>query len=353
MTRGTSAGFWVLALSVLVAGLLAAEGCDDESGGGGNDGGPDEGCATDTAGDGATKSYIMNAVAIGDENVGFDLDDVNTPSGCSNDFCRSGPDDGTGGVDNRLGPILESISDASPQFDVAGFLNKALTAGKMLLLLRLRDVDDWRNDGCVHADFYVGHDTNDPPAIVEGRTYQVDSASLEPPGTDIDSPSIAFEGGSIEGGTFRGGPDDFAMTIPIEDLGTSLTFAVSEAQIQWSASESAISNGTLGGYIPIFNLLATMRLIPEAANVLVVVTTVMENQADVDSIPGGTEIPGTQCTQDNIDSYDAAGNGCGSASYTCSPSGRCVEPDDHFDAVSLGITIAGIPAEIGDIWTAP
>ena len=49
------------------------------------------------------------------------------------------------------------------------------------------------------------------------------------------------------------------------------------------------------------------------------------------------------------------GEGCGTAEYTCSGNGLCVEPENHFDAISIGLTYSGVPAVIDmeNIYSAP
>jgi hypothetical protein len=82
---------------------------------------------------------------------------------------------------------------------------------------------------------------------------------------------------------------------------------------------------------------------------------ILEAQADIDAVPAGAEIQGTSCTPANVGTYDASGEGCGDAAYTCSARGLCVEPAGHYDSISIGLTFTALPAEIDPdtIYVAP
>lgn len=342
--------------SVMMFGAWTSTGCDDGGDGDGDadsdsdsdsDGDGDADCSTDPD-DGENAIFIVDLLEIGDDTVGFDLDGVDTPDECDTDFCRNGQVDGPGGVDNRLGPLLGSIAEIAPEFDANTSIADAMIEGSLLILFDMRDVDNWTNDGCVPVFAYVGHDPNDEPGIFEGREYMVDSRSLEDP-SDLDSALISFEDGSITGGTYTGGPDEFSLNVPISDVG-NLEIQITDTMLQWDASAAGAANGVIGGFVTIHDMLDALRRIEEAQGFITMAPTIMENQADIDAIPADTEIPGTTCTPDNVGTYNAEGEGCGSSSYTCSASGRCVEPADHFDGISLALTFTAIPASIGGIY---
>lgn len=342
--------------ALALVGLGAFWACGGESDGDGDTDGDSDAdvqadCTGDTAGDGAEQTFIIDSLGIGGEDVGFNLDGVVTPDECEDDMCRSGLPDGPGGIDNRLGPILEEISESVTSFDANQAMEDAIIEGSMLILLRMIDVDDWQDDSCVSLNFYVGHDPQDPPAVEEGRTYDVDSRSLAGSGTDIDDPVIDFDRNCvIHEGVFHGGPSDFGYTFPLNDE-TDLTLNVTDAQVQWTASAQSVTGGVLGGYVTIHDLLGAMANIDEARDFLRTIATVMENQADIDSIPAGTEIATTSCTEENVAGFDADGQGCGHRSYGCSASGHCIEPESHFDAISLALVFTAVPAELGSVFT--
>lgn len=308
----------------------------------------DPGCSGDNADDGERAAYIVDSLEIAGEEIGFDLDSTVTPDDCADDFCRRGPDDGPGGVDNRLGPILGSIGDFAPDFDANQAIEDSIIEGSLLVLFEMTDVDDWTNDGCVGVLAYMGEDPEDPPAVGRGRTYMVDPQSLTDP-TDIESSLISFQGGNIEGGEYNGGPSEFSLNIPMGDLGVDLAINITDTRLQWDASTADVSGGIIGGFVLVHDMLAAIRLIPEAADFIPMVPAIMENQADIDAIPAGTEIPGTSCTADNYASYNLDGEGCGSPRYSCSDSGRCVEPEEHYDGISLALTFTAVDAIIDGI----
>lgn len=311
------------------------------------------GCATDDKSDGQEAIFVLDSLAVGDANVGIDLDGVTTPSACNDDLCATGPDDGPGGVDNRLGPLLSELGGmVGDSLDANASLAQAVSTGQLILLLKMLDVDDWSNDGCVDLFFYTGIDPSSSPTVEQGRSYQVDRNSLAGAGTDIDNPMIAFEeNGAISGGTFRGGPSVFNVSVPLDETGdVMLDITFSGAIARWEASASGARSGVLGGYISVHDLLGGLTVIPEAEDYIAILPAVLRNQADLDVIPAGTEIPGTSCTQDSVGSY-SDGEGCGSPAYTCSASGRCVEPADNFDSLSIGISFTAVPANIDGIYS--
>lgn len=338
--------------ALMMFGTWNITGCDSGSDGDGDadsDSDGDGDCTSDPD-DGDDAVFVVSALEIGSADVGFNLDGVDTPAGCDTHFCSTGPDDGASGVDNRLGPILESIGSFAPDFDANTSIEDALLQGSLLILFRMRDVDDWTNDGCTRVNAYMGFDPSAEPAIEAGRSYQVDSRSLTNP-SDIDASLIAFNNGSINRGTYTGGPSAFSLNIPISDVG-DLEIQITDTMLRWDASATQAADGLIGGFVSVHNMLDALRQIEQASDYMSMVPAVMEAQADIDNIPEGTEIPGTRCTEDNAGSYDADGNGCGSSLYTCSASGRCVEPEDHFDGISLALTFTAISAEIDGIHTA-
>jgi hypothetical protein len=308
-----------------------------------------EGCTSDDETDGEEAVFVMDHLEIGTEEDGFDLDGVDNPAECTDDFCRRGPDDGPGGVDNRLGPILGSIGDFAPDFDANQSIADAMLEGSLIVLFRMLDVDAWADDGCVGVFTYVGNDPNDPPGIVEDRAYQVDARSLSDP-TDIDSPLISFEGGEIASGTYLGGPSEFQIAFPITEDAPPLNIVITKTMLRWEASADGATDGLIGGFVLVHDMLNAIRQIEQAADFIPMVPAIMENQADIDNIPGGTEIPGTSCTAENVATYNVEGEGCGSPRYTCSPSGLCVEPEEHYDGISLALTFSAIPAAIDGIY---
>ncbi len=326
-----------------------ADGDSDTDADSDSDGDSGAGCTGDTRDDGEFVAFVVDHLEIAGEEIGFDLDSTVTPDDCAHDFCRRGPDDGPGGVDNRLGPILASIGDFAPDFDANQAIEDSIIEGSLIVLFEMRDVDDWDADGCVDVFAYMGQDPEDPPEVGRGRTYMVDAQSLEDE-TDIASALIQFLGGSISDGSFGGGPAEFSLNIPMGDLGVDLRIAITDTMLQWDASATDVANGIIGGFVLVHDMLAAIRLIPEAADFIPMVPAIMENQADIDAIPTGMEIPGTSCTAENYASYNLDGEGCGSPRYSCSESGRCVEPEQHFDGISLALTFTAVNAIIDGIF---
>ena len=177
-----------------------ADGDSDTDADSDSDGDSGAGCTGDTRDDGEFVAFVVDHLESAGEEIGFDLDSTVTPDDCADDFCRRGPDDGPGGVDNRLGPILASIGDFAPDFDANQAIEDSIIEGSLIVLFEMRDVDDWDADGCVDVFAYMGQDPEDPPEVGRGRTYMVDAQSLEDE-TDIASALIQFLGGSISDGS--------------------------------------------------------------------------------------------------------------------------------------------------------
>lgn len=306
----------------------------------------------DADGDGGDglEVFVVNELLFGDEDTGFDIDGVDSPAGCADDFCRDGPTDGVGGVDNRLGPVFDSLAAFVPGFDINMLFEAAILSGNLIILIRMIDVDDWTDDDSVVAYLYTGHDPSAVPSAVEGRTYQVNASSLVD-GIDIDNPVSFFgDDGVIAGGVYQGGPSSFQLLLPLGSPDGLSKVPIDGAYISCDASLTGLDNGIIGGAIMLHMLYDAVRQVPAVVDFIAMMPAILESQADIDSIPGGTEIAGTRCTPANVASYDIDGNGCGSASYTCSAAGLCVEPTEHYDSISVGMTFSAVPAFIDGIY---
>jgi len=334
---------WALLVGGVVSLPLAAgiQGC---GGGKGDDTPGDADSDTDTVEDspdpyeGPTE-WVVDDLAIGDEDTGYDLDDHETtdrtdPIGC-------GKPDGAGGVDNQLGPLLEAIADLiDDAFDADTLLDEAIADASILLLVRAIDLDHFPNDAEAAAHFFLGNDADadlannllgDPPG-----QFLIDPLSLSNP-TDESTPLILFPGSTVAEALFSGGPSDFDLSIPVQDTAV-LEITISETQIAWVfADDGNLTDGLLGGYVSIAEVIRAMREVEisgfDPAEMEGLVSSVLAGQADIDVIPPGET--GQSCTDDPD---------CGPG-QTCE-STVCVEPPDNCDALSIGIVFSAVPAQI-------
>lgn len=297
---------------VLAAALVGACGGDDEPAGGpdgstpqppppppGTDGGTDAGIP-DPPGS-MTYDYVVNALAIGEESAttpgespGFDLDNHNTasetdPVGCGwVDFTAPSIYGGTQGVDNQLGPLLKMIADLGLDFDANSTIADNLANGSLLLLVRVTGVGDLRNDPNVTIQFYLGELMAGQTPMVDGmmrlsggQTFLIDPVSVE--GGNIDNPRIQFNNSTIVNGRLHGGPALFALNVPISDVGT-LDLDVQDAQVSFDISETALTNGLVGGYVNVDEIVnAISMLMLDVMIPVETVRSVLSGQADIDT----------------------------------------------------------------------
>lgn len=324
-------------MAVLTLGTFLAVGCGDD--GGGDDPLPTE---CDTAEVEAT--FVVDSLTIPNEDVGFDLDDENThcDSGCIND--------GENGVDNRLGAVLDGISDSMGEdFDANSELEAQITEGDLLILFRITDICNYNRDGEVNLKGYIGLDSDDPADPTDNfsgeEPFDIDSRSLAGAGTDIENPLISFPDGSIDRGQFSAGPSIFNLDIPISD--STLALAIQETQLRADFDpepadvggkqlNGGLANGLLGGYVLVEDLaMALQDFASELGDIDPdTVMNIVVNQADIDHVPPG---PTDDTCTTNAD--------CPVSWRTCSTEGVCVEPPDKLDAISLAIQFTATSAD--------
>ncbi len=333
----------IMTLALLAMGPALVVGCGEKDG---TDPLPTE-CDTPVV----EATFVMDSLMIPDEDVGFDLDDENTQcdSGCIND--------GENGVDNRLGAVLDGISDSMGEdFNANDELAAQIEEGGLLIMFRLTDVCNFNRDGGVDLLGYIGLDTDDPEDPTDNfsgtEPLDVDSRSLTGSGTDLGSPLISFPDGSIDRGQFNAGPSVFNLDVPISD--STLHLAVQETRVRFDFDpepadvggdqlNGGLINGLLGGYVLVEDLADALQ---EFASELgdidpATVMNIVVNQADIDHVqPGPTD---DACTEDSD---------CPVPWRTCGSGGVCVEPPDRMDAISLAIQFTGVSVDFtGEIIT--
>ncbi len=316
--------------------IALASGC---GGSGGNDNPPVE-C------DNATfeATFVVDSLMIPNENVGFDLDDENTrcDSGCIND--------GEGGVDNRLGAVLDGISESmGSDFNANESIAEQIDGGDLLILFRLKDVCNFNSDGGVDLLGYIGLDADDPADPLDNfsgtEAFDVDSRGLTGSGTDIESPLIVFNDAEINRGQFHAGPSVFVLDVPIQD--STLHLSIRETQVEFDFDPEPVqvgdvwlnggmTNGILGGFVLVEDLAEALQSFADELGDIdpATVMNIVVNQADIDFVPSGP-------TEDTC----SATVPCPVSWRDCNTSGICVEPPDMKDAISLAIQFTGVSAD--------
>jgi hypothetical protein len=308
----------------------------------GDSGDGDEPLPTECETDEFEASFIVDSLTIPNEDVGFDLDDENTicDSGCIND--------GENGVDNRLGAVLDGISESMGEdFNANEELEVQISEGDLLILFRLTQVCNYDRDGEVDMLGYIGLDTDDPADPTDNfsghEPFDVDSRSLAGDGTDIGDPLISFPNGVIDRGQFSAGPSIFNLDIPLQD--STLALAIQETQVRFDFEpeptesggeqlDGGLQNGLLGGYVLVEDLAAALQDFADELGDIEpsTVMNIVVNQADINHVPEGPT--SDACTEDED---------CPVSWRSC-VDGFCYERADQHDAISLAIQFTATSA---------
>jgi hypothetical protein len=344
------------------AGLLSLAACGGESTPG--DTSTDDGIAKDACvgcGESYEASFVVSKLMIGTINQGFNLDGENTQ--CTDNSCIS---DGDNGVDNRLSAILDAVNNAtSEDFDANASIQENIDKGDMLVVLRLLDVNVTQmasvtsSDGQVELKGYMGLDTDDPENPDDNfskvEPMNVDSRSLNPPGTDIESTLIDFQSCNISAGKLRCEPSLF--TLDLEVSGNPLSLRIEQTQIVAVINQSptldptsgaylngSIIQGIIGGYVPVSYLQEALKEFADQLGDIspATIQQILVEHADIDATPAGST--GVACPNGNSDCLPW---------QTCR-SGICEEPADQPDAISLAVTFEAVSVEFtGNIIVPP
>lgn len=306
--------------------------------GGGNGGDPP--LPTECDNDEFEATFVIDDLQIPNENVGFNLDGEDTycDSGCIND--------GENGVDNRLGAVLDGLSDSlGEDFNANEELDVQIQEGDLLILFRLLNICNFNADGDVDLKGYIGLDADDPADPTDNfsgsEPLDVDIRGLAGAGTDVENSLITFSGGEISRREFSAGPSEFNLDIPIQD--STLGLSIQETQVRFNFSpepsesggeylDGAIINGLLGGFVLVEDLADALQEFADELGDIdpETVMNIVVNQADIDHVPAGT-------TSDACTSADD----CPVPWRDCGTDGFCVEPPDRMDAISLAIQFTG------------
>ncbi len=278
-------GSWAVLVSIA---LLTACSSREEPGGdgGGMDAGPaetdagpgdmDAGGEPD-AGDvdagpltGDTYLYVVSRMDLGfadpegDPTVvpGFDVDgrvsDASDQIGCRKRDYTSPPPESEPGVDNQLGPILAQLEDS---YHIRQNMTENVQSGDLLVLLRVRGVDDLDEDDRIEVDALVGllpagvtvPALDGMGRIDAGQTFDLDAAAL----AEDEMTALVTLRGRIEGGRLRAGPGDFTMSLPLSD--TRVAFEAKNAQVVFDITETSLAGGVMGGQLDVDGTVAAME----------------------------------------------------------------------------------------------
>jgi hypothetical protein len=239
---------------------VAAVGC------GGDDGGgtmmmPPPPPALCTSGTCAPRFYVVNTLGIVDATAeptrGFNLDG-NAVLECPG--LEPGDSENGGGIDNVLG------GPAGIGSVVGNAIQRAVDDGDVIILLQVDGVDDLVNDPNVNLQLFLGKlpagatlmKDMETGRISAGQTFDIVQESVMA-GT-MDS-LVVFRGARISGGTLTAGPSVFPLSLRI--MGFDLALNIQQAQLRFGITETALTNGTLGGALNVDQLKAAAMMIPD------------------------------------------------------------------------------------------
>lgn len=176
--------------------------------------------------------------------------------------------DGT--VDNALGSLLGTLSGMAGSFDIQGTVDKGVTSGDALVLLRLQAKDlvntgsaaaqGWtaaQKQCCTNRDDVTG-------CAAEARNKCFGGSTTFAPAPD--APEGGVFGGSISAGAMRMGPSKLRFVLPVSAVKLSLTLEAVHLAGKVAADGKSISEGVLAGAISKSDLDNTV--IPTVAQML-------------------------------------------------------------------------------------
>ena len=183
-------------------------------------------------------------------SAGFDLDGFRTvPGGSATGSGCGKPDymgiEGiTGGVDNALGPALQSISAV---IDVPGELSLALNTGSLLMLVRVAAVDDLVNDDCVEVGLLQGLSL-DPPSDMATTLDGAEAIAIDPASLDENGDALILSAGTITGGMLevRDLSISLPFSLPYAGAEVPIDIRVERANLQAPITASALGAGETG-----------------------------------------------------------------------------------------------------------
>ncbi|MFH2005069.1 MAG: hypothetical protein ABI333_00650 [bacterium] len=146
--------------------------------------------------------------------------------------------DGDGLVDNKLGVVIATLAETSPDYDVNAEIAAAMAAGEILIVLRQR-VDQFGDDDAVVLQVLKGV-IHDASPIFDGN----DELELDPSASTNE-----YLCGSLTGDELRAGPDAIHMPFPLPGMG-ALTFHLQQVQVLGETTETGWTSVLLGGGVP-------------------------------------------------------------------------------------------------------
>lgn len=173
--------------------------------------------------------------------------------------------EGLVGADNCPGGVTDGCVDA--------LLQEQLEGGSLLLLMEVGGINDYNYDSEITLQLFLG-------ALPAGAELMVDGSGQIAAGQTFDTDTVDLGpavAGDIFNGRLRATADSLPLTIETTDF--TIPLVITNAEVRFDISESALSNGAIGGVI-------TVQSIIDAASMIMpgiegTVRSVVEGVADV------------------------------------------------------------------------
>ncbi len=267
---------WNWTLTGCLAAALAVAGCGGSGGGGGGgaDGGPDGGSAS------KDYLYVISELKVpgNDECIGLNLDGDNGTV-CGQADCGDG-------VDNNFAALVNTAASfGGGGTDIGATIQENINKGKLVLLVRLRDVDSFVDDDSIKVEVMLGllpEGTAMPMLdssghLAPGQTFDIDERSLS-----MGEP-MASVPARITGGKLDSDPVDLPLSFTVKGQDVTLVLQGTRL-VADSVSADAISMGVLGGKISIPTITQLVcKFAPMYADRAV---PLLSGFADLESTPG-------------------------------------------------------------------
>jgi hypothetical protein len=150
-------------------------------------------------------------------------------------------------VDNQLGPAIVEV----PGVDVSADLAADITRGRLLLMVRLRHVDDLVADDCVDADVLFAEmpagmtapEMDESDRFMPGQTFDVSAETVAADG----QPRVTFEGATITAGHLEASAEmEVPFQIPTPD-GDLVELVLEDPMVAADITPDGLYDGLLGG----------------------------------------------------------------------------------------------------------
>jgi hypothetical protein len=180
--------------------------------------------------------------------------------------------EGNEGIDNQFAKILPSIEAVGGEA-IEGLIQGAINAGELLIMLRMKHVDDLVNDECVSVEFFRGSgapEVGTRDRLEAGQTF--DRSDLIPP--------VTIEDVVIEEGKMVAGP--FEIPLPIQIFEFSLELTLIRAMAHLEIEEDGSMRGFISGAISVQEIVDLSKSVENGGGqVARLVPVVVEANADL------------------------------------------------------------------------